>query len=428
MTKIEDIIKKKAELYEAPYDGAAWDALSKKMGPEKGLIYKWFLGIAAGLFVSAGFVWLITNNQNETKISNNNINTSQQINTKTTNQPLITNTDLVNNKTAEEVLPKEVLIKEARKDKNIKSIQEEKTTLNSNDRMSLMSSNNTDLSKEEIKTETEPDFHENQTLPEVSVKFDVKIKTDKNQVCLGNSILFTPSIPKIENAIYQWHMGNGDVIESNFVDYKYEVSGDYVVSLKVLNSKTNQVISSSQSESITINSLPENDIEIELQEELITTAVFKQLNQDYNWISWEIEGVHKTSLETFEYEFKKKGIYNIVCSISNDNGCVSKSSSTFEIYDEYNLLAPNAFSPNGDNLNETFIPKALTISETPFVMTIYNKGGEMVFQTNDASQPWDGLYTKELKPAPNGTYIWLVQLTNKDGITEVYQGHVIVTR
>ena len=75
-------------------------------------------------------------------------------------------------------------------------------------------------------------------------------------------------------------------------------------------------------------------------------------------------------------------------------------------------------------LNETFIPKALLVTTAPFIMTIYDKSGKLVFETNDVSRPWDGLYKKDFLPAPTGSYVWVVSITNELGVKEVYKGTI----
>ena len=105
-----------------------------------------------------------------------------------------------------------------------------------------------------------------------------------------------------------------------------------------------------------------------------------------------------------------------------------KPKQIYAIEKDYNLLAPTAFSPNEDNLNDFFIPKALPVLNLPFTMTIYDRQGKMVYQTSDANQPWNGLCTKDQVPAPDGVYIWVVQLTTESGEVELYQDQVTIAK
>lgn len=68
------------------------------------------------------------------------------------------------------------------------------------------------------------------------------------------------------------------------------------------------------------------------------------------------------------------------------------------------LYIPNAFTPNGDGLNETFGPKGEGISE--FNMQIFDRWGILIFESNDLTMQWDG-YIHEEK-APTGVYVYKI--------------------
>ena len=73
------------------------------------------------------------------------------------------------------------------------------------------------------------------------------------------------------------------------------------------------------------------------------------------------------------------------------------------------VWVPNAFSPNADGLNDVF---KLQGSEqiTNFTMQIYNRWGNIIFETKNPLQGWAGLAKN--KPQPIGTYIYKISFTN----------------
>ncbi len=85
---------------------------------------------------------------------------------------------------------------------------------------------------------------------------------------------------------------------------------------------------------------------------------------------------------------------------------------------------PNAFSPNDDGENDVFNFKSRYITEV--IMKIYNRWGELVFQTTDIDRGWNGNING--KPAPLGTYIHHTQLTDDMGITFIKSGEVVLIR
>lgn len=92
---------------------------------------------------------------------------------------------------------------------------------------------------------------------------------------------------------------------------------------------------------------------------------------------------------------------------------------------ECDIFVPTAFSPNNDNLNETFgVVDYSTVSY--FSLQVYNKWGQLVFTTNDISQKWDGTFKG--KKVPNGSYLWMLNYTNLRGRKFYDQGTVMLIR
>jgi len=87
----------------------------------------------------------------------------------------------------------------------------------------------------------------------------------------------------------------------------------------------------------------------------------------------------------------------------NQCGISSCKKVTVTIIEQYSFSVPNAFTPNGDNLNDEF--GILSPSNLPvFEFFIFNRWGQLVFSTNDQYELWDGKYNGEL--SPQGVYIW----------------------
>ncbi|MFZ1371262.1 MAG: gliding motility-associated C-terminal domain-containing protein [Ferruginibacter sp.] len=89
------------------------------------------------------------------------------------------------------------------------------------------------------------------------------------------------------------------------------------------------------------------------------------------------------------------------------------------------VYIPSAFTPNGDNVNETFgIIDIVAVQY--FSMQIYNKWGQLIFISNDIAKKWDGTYKG--KQVPNGAYIWMMTYVNRSGRKFYEQGTVMLIR
>lgn len=109
--------------------------------------------------------------------------------------------------------------------------------------------------------------------------------------------------------------------------------------------------------------------------------------------------------------------------ITTNNGCAKNC--TYEVKVQNGLLLPTAFSPNGDGINDLF--RILNTNITLLSFSIYNRWGELVFQTKNISQGWDGnfLDTKQ----DMGVYIWSADyLITKTGKRKLAKGNVTLLR
>jgi gliding motility-associated-like protein len=88
------------------------------------------------------------------------------------------------------------------------------------------------------------------------------------------------------------------------------------------------------------------------------------------------------------------------------------------------LFIPDAFSPNGDNINEVFGVKGIFIKD--FIMRISNRMGDVLFETQDYKVGWDGSYNGEVVPV--GQYFYEVSATDYRGETTKKIGRLMVVR
>ncbi|MCF6172140.1 MAG: gliding motility-associated C-terminal domain-containing protein, partial [Bacteroidales bacterium] len=89
---------------------------------------------------------------------------------------------------------------------------------------------------------------------------------------------------------------------------------------------------------------------------------------------------------------------------------------------------PNAFTPNGDGLNDIFkaIPKYDYVSK--YQLTIFNRWGQQIFECNDIDCGWDGNYNG--KASPNGAYIYKIvyEEISRPGQSKTLEGTVVLVR
>jgi gliding motility-associated-like protein len=90
--------------------------------------------------------------------------------------------------------------------------------------------------------------------------------------------------------------------------------------------------------------------------------------------------------------------------VATNDGCTASAKETVAVF--YDLLMPNAFTPNGDGRNDVFrIPPSIPVTIIRFM--VFNRWGGLVFSTASTSAGWDGRL--DSKPQPAGTYVWMIE-------------------
>ena len=106
-------------------------------------------------------------------------------------------------------------------------------------------------------------------------------------------------------------------------------------------------------------------------------------------------------------------IYRVV-ALRNQNNPIESVSNAVIVEKPYALYSPNAFSPDGDGINDLFKVSGQGMSD--FQIEIYNRWGQMVYKSIDLSNGWDGTFKG--KNLPTGTYVYKIK-TSKFGLEQV---------
>ncbi len=120
------------------------------------------------------------------------------------------------------------------------------------------------------------------------------------------------------------------------------------------------------------------------------------------------------------YQFILYKVIAVPVDILNDEA----ESNLLELIYRSKVAFPNAFTPDGDGLNDIFIFEGRFI--TAVNMKIYNRWGALVYQTTTVDEGWDGMING--KPAPLGTYIHYTELTDDMGISFIKSGEIVLLR
>jgi gliding motility-associated-like protein len=118
--------------------------------------------------------------------------------------------------------------------------------------------------------------------------------------------------------------------------------------------------------------------------------------------------------------------YNVRYTVTDSFGCQKTIQKPVKIYISCIVEVPNAFTPNGDRINDYLYPmNAVKADQLEF--TVYNRWGQMVFRTSNWKQGWDGRLNGQLQASD--TYVWLLRYINRDtGLKLEKKGFAILIR
>jgi gliding motility-associated-like protein len=126
------------------------------------------------------------------------------------------------------------------------------------------------------------------------------------------------------------------------------------------------------------------------------------------------------------HQYQDTGTYTTCFSIVNPDSCISSICYKVIIKPSWSFYIPNAFTPEGNGLNETFSGSGTNIFN--YQMYIFDRWGNIIFKSNDINSGWDGKANKGREQAQQDVYIYKVIITDAFHIQHQYTGNVTLLK
>lgn len=121
------------------------------------------------------------------------------------------------------------------------------------------------------------------------------------------------------------------------------------------------------------------------------------------------------------------GLYPVTLEVVNAFGCIDSISRYVTIVNDVILYAPNTFTPDDDEFNQAWEFHISGIDIYDFSLRIFNRWGEVIWESNDPSVSWDGTYNGKI--VQDGTYTWYMECADAENDKRYnFQGHINVIR
>lgn len=237
-------------------------------------------------------------------------------------------------------------------------------------------------------------------------------------VCIPVEVDFTNStnVASVQNVL--WDFGDGNTSnQTPTTQHTYSAAGSYDVSLTIT-SPEGCIKDSTITNMITTHGFPIANFSYSPVNPNTnnTEITFTNLSVDNDTNYWSFTNGDPLTSNNLNpiviFPTDTAGTYPVQLIVANAAGCRDTTFGQFvKIDGVYFFYVPNSFSPDGDGLNEEFRAYGDAIDKNNFNMQIFDRWGELIFETNNMENGWDGNFKG--KQVPNGTYIWKTRAKEK---------------
>jgi gliding motility-associated-like protein len=140
--------------------------------------------------------------------------------------------------------------------------------------------------------------------------------------------------------------------------------------------------------------------------------------------NWDFNNHDQSSLNSPSTTYNEWGWHEVQLVAINEIGCTDTLLRTIFIKPEFYFYAPNAFTPDGDRFNNTY--SVSIIGADKFDFMIFNRWGELIYQTTDIYFEWDGSYKGQM--VPDEALVYRVKLTDLEGFVHEHFGTITILK
>ncbi len=242
---------------------------------------------------------------------------------------------------------------------------------------------------------------------------------------------------------WNWNFGNGTTFNNQFpqtVSYtniSHTQNATYTVSLTVV-SDSGCSASITKANYITVYPRPTADFTYNTETDGLDPMVhFYDQSAGATSIHWYLGDIFlnpnalnytNTQNPSHTYMHEEGFTYYITQWVSNSFGCTDSITKPIEVKPGFAFYIPNAFTPEGDGLNDGFKGTGVGIDNDHYRLLIFDRWGNQVFEGKNLETSWDGRIKSKGDVVQEDVYVWKVQLKDLNGMSHEYKGTVTLVK
>lgn len=257
--------------------------------------------------------------------------------------------------------------------------------------------------------------------------------------CEPYTATFTNLTPNAASCL--WDLGDGTFVDScGTFQYTYTNAGNYIVDLTVY-SNDGCATTISPASFINVNPnpfasfsyLPEDPTVVNTLVSFTSTSTGPITVYDWTFMNIDnsVLGTSQNVNPTFTFP-SDTGLYPVNLQVTTLSGCTDDTTIYIYVDNEFSLWIPNTFTPNGDGENDFFPPIGIGINPDRFVLYIFDRWGDLIFESHNLNDPWDGT-AREVggtEIVKQDVYVWKIvtEEATRERTPHKYVGHVVLLR
>ena len=248
--------------------------------------------------------------------------------------------------------------------------------------------------------------------------------------CPPLTVQFSDSSKFLGTPQYFWDFGDGSAPNtSQNPTNTFTDTGMYSVGLLLITGDRCTDTNKTDLDSFIVTVLPKPLARINYAD---TSKSLKEANFDFtndgsefvNESRYLLNGVEIGRDSVLNYQFSDTGRFQVSYVAINDLGCTDTSTADVFVFDEFEFIVPNVFTPNGDNINDEFKVRACGVYD--YEIQIFNRFGEKVFESNSLNINWDGRVNGN--QSNSGVYFYTIRIREFRNQVLEYKGSITLLK
>jgi gliding motility-associated-like protein len=247
--------------------------------------------------------------------------------------------------------------------------------------------------------------------------------------CVNAPVAFSNTSTFSPGASVLWDFGDGNTSTQIEPQHVYNTVGVYDVSLTIDNTtgcvETQTV---TQNAAISVNPSPTAELLSDTTSATMFNPVIQFSDLSLGAVLTDFDPGDGSSFNTgnITHTYSYAGDFWAVLKVENTFGCLDKDSLKIKIEPYFSLFIPNAFSPDGDGINDYFGPVGGGI--TQFAFRVFNRWGELIFESDSIEKQWDGTLDGGRKIAKQDVYAFTLSVVDYQKQQYSYTGKITLLR